>query len=142
MSNTLVQPYLALGGRAEEAIEFYKSALGAEVDMVMRFKESPEPMPGLPEGYDDKIMHASFKIGESLIMMSDGCGEEPKFEGFSLHVGVDTEEEADSMFAALSEGGEVKMPLEKTFWSPKFGMVADKFGVEWMISINCDEMPG
>ncbi len=141
MSDVTIQPYLNFGGRTEEAIEFYKSALGAEVLMLMRFKDSPEPMPSLPEGYDEKIMHASFRIGDSEIMVSDGCGDQETLGGFSLSVGVKTEEEADKYFAALSEGGEVKMPLEKTFWSPKFGMVADKFGVDWMVSVESDWKP-
>ena len=139
MSKTLIQPYLFFNGRCEEAIEFYRAAVGAEVTMMMRFKESPEPpQPGmLAPGSEDKIMHASFRIGESTIMASDGrCQGSPIFEGFSLSISVSSEADADRYFAALSEGGKVEMPLSKTFWSPKFGMLTDRFDVGWMISVE------
>lgn len=135
-SNTFVQPYLFFGGRCEEAIEFYRKALGAEVMMLSRFKDAPEQQPGMPDCFEEKIMHASLRIGETTIMASDGqCAGQPNFEGFSLSITVPDEGEADRVFAALSEGGLVTMALEKTFWAPKFGMLQDKFGVGWMVSV-------
>jgi PhnB protein len=137
MKNPLIHPYLFFNGNCEEALEFYKTAIGAQVDMVMRFNESPEPPPPdmVPPGYENKIMHASFRIGESMIMASDGCGEGENFKGFSLSLSVSTEAEADKAFAALSEGGQVQMPLTKTFWSPRFGMLTDRFGMGWMVNV-------
>jgi PhnB protein len=135
-SNALVQPYLFFGGRCEEALEFYRKTVGAEVVMLSRFKEAPEPPKGLPDCFEEKIMHASFRIGESILMASDGqCEGDPNFEGFSLSITVPNEAEADRVFAALAEGGLEVMPLEKTFWSPKFGMLQDRFGVGWMVSV-------
>jgi len=133
-----IQPYLFFDGRCEEALEFYRSALGAEVTMLMRFKESPEPPQcPLPPGAEDKIMHSSFRIGETTAMASDGlCQGQPSFQGFSLSLTVPNETEADRLFAALAEGGQVQMPLAKTFFSPRFGMVADRFGVSWMIVVE------
>lgn len=134
--NTIVQPYLFFGGRCEEALEFYRNALGAEVQMLMRFKESPDPMPGMPDCFEDKVMHASFRVGGSVLMASDGRCEGPAhFEGFSLSITVADEDEAERVFSALGEGGVVVMPLEKTFWAPKFGMLTDRYGVGWMISV-------
>ncbi|MBI3415211.1 MAG: VOC family protein [Verrucomicrobia bacterium] len=137
MNKTLVQPYLFFGGRCEEALAFYRAALGAQVDMLMRYKESPEPMPPgmLPPGWGDKVMHATFRIGETILMASDGCEDGAKFAGFSLSLAVPTEAEADRAFVALADGGQVRMPLAKTFWSPRFGMVADRFGIGWMVSV-------
>jgi PhnB protein len=132
------QPYLFFDGRCEEAIEFYKKALGADVGMMMRFKESPEPhSPGMiPPGADNKIMHAAFRIGETTVMASDGrCTGQPSFKGFSLSLNASNDAEADKLFAALSDGGQVQMPLAKTFFSPRFGIVADRFGVSWMIIV-------
>lgn len=132
----LVQPYLFFDGRCEEALEFYRSALGAEVTMLMRFKESPEPMPAdmCPPGSDDKVMHASFTIGETTLMASDGRAQgNPVFQGFSLSLSVPNDAEAQRLFNVLSEGGKVEMPLAKTFYASSFGMVADRFGVGWMI---------
>ena len=136
-SGTLVQPYLFFGGRCEEALEFYRAAVGAQVEMVMKFKDSPEPPPPgkIAPGFENKVMHASFRIGGSTLMGSDGCQEGSKFDGFSLSLSVPTEAEADRAFAALAEGGEVKMPLSKTFWSPRFGMLTDRFGLGWMVSV-------
>jgi PhnB protein len=134
-----VQPYLFFDGRCEEALDFYKRTLGAEIEMMMRFKESPEPPPAdaCAAGSDDKIMHASFKVGGSTIMASDGhCGGNPSFKGFSLSVTVDDEREAERLFNALSDGGQVQMPLGPTFFSPKFGMVGDRYGVSWMIYVE------
>jgi PhnB protein len=135
-SNTLVQPYLFFGGRCEEALEFYRSAIGAEVQMLTRFKESPEPQ-RLPGCFDDKVMHAAVRIGKSTLMASDGqCEGEQNFDGFSLSITVPDEAEAERVFAALGEDGLVVMPLEKTFWAPKFGILQDRFGVGWMISVE------
>lgn len=133
-----LESYLFFDGRCEEAIEFYKHALGAEVLMMMRNKDSPEPAsPGdLPEGSDNKILHASLRIGKSTLMLSDGhCAGKPDFRGFSLSISTDTVMEAERLFSALAEGGKVQMPLAQTFWSPKFGMVADRFGISWMVSV-------
>jgi PhnB protein len=131
-----VQPYLFFQGRCEEALEFYRKALGAEIEMLIRNRESPEPPPpgSFPPGTEDKILHASFRVGDTIIMASDGCAEgTPRFEGFSLSITAAIEAEADRMFSALAAGGQVQMPLAKTFFSPRFGMVADRFGVGWMV---------
>lgn len=133
-----IQPYLFFDGRCEEALEFYKQALGAKVTALMRFQDSPEPCdPAMvPPGSEHKVMHASFQIGESPIMASDGrCQGQSKFDGFSLSIDAATVAEADRLFTALSEGGTVQMPLSKTFFSPRFGMVADRFGVSWMVIV-------
>src|SRR5687767_3584375 len=135
MAQPLIQPYLFFGGRCEEALEFYRTALGATVEMLMRYKESPDPMPPgmLPSGFEDKIMHACFRVGDTVLLASDGCEEGAAgFVGFSLSIAVKTEAEADRYFNALAAGGEVTMPLGKTFWSPRFGMVTDRFGLGWM----------
>ena len=130
-----VQPYLFFDGRCEEALEFYKKALGAEVEMLMRFKESPEPE-ACPAGAGEKVMHSSFKIGDTTVMASDGhCTGKPAFQGFALSVNARDGAHAERLFAALSEGGQVQMPLAKTFFSPSFGMVADRFGVSWMVIV-------
>ena len=137
-NNRFVQSYLFFNGNCEEAVEFYRKAIGAEVEMMLRFKESPEPHPPgmVPPGFENKIMHCSFRIGGTTLMASDGCSsDKPKFEGFSLSLTVPNKAEADRAFAALAEGGQVQMPLAKTFWSPCFGMVVDRFGVGWMISV-------
>jgi PhnB protein len=133
-----VQPYLFFDGRCEEALEFYRGALGAEVTMLLRMKDSPEPHePGmLPPGAGDKVMHTSFRIGDTTLMASDGrCLGKPSFQGFSLSLSVPNEAEAERLFTALADGGQVQMPLAKTFFSPRFGMVADRFGVSWMIIV-------
>lgn len=137
MSNHLIQPYLFFNGRCEEALKFYENAIGAKVEMLMRFKDSPEPpKPGMmPPNYENKIMHASFRVGSSVIMASDGCETTANFQGFSLSLTVPTEAEAERAFKALAEGGEIQMPLSKTFWSPKFGMLKDKFGIGWMVGL-------
>lgn len=136
MNTPVVQPYLNFHGRCEEALDFYKRAVGAEVDMLMRFRESPEP-PGmdLPEGHDDKVMHCSFRVGESLLMASDGCGGPDAFQGFSLSLTLPDESEARRAFDRLAEGGQIDMPLGETFWSPCFGMVTDPFGLHWMVTV-------
>lgn len=133
-----VQPYLFFDGHCEEAVEFYRKALGAEVEMLMRYKESPDPMPPemCPPGSENWIMHASMRIGDSTVMASDGPSQgEPYFRGFSLSVSVADQAEAEQRFTALSEGGQVQMPLGKTFFSPCFGMVVDRFGVSWMVIV-------
>ena len=132
-----IQPYLFFDGRCEEAIEFYKRVLGAEVLMLMRFNETPEPPPPgmVPPGSENKVMHARMRIGETEIMASDGRSMgNPVFQGISLSLSVPSEAEADRLFGALGEGGQVQMPIGKTFFSPRFGMVADRFGVSWMIA--------
>jgi PhnB protein len=133
-----VQSYLFFDGRCEEAVEFYKRALGAKVEMLMRFKEAPDPPPPgtVPPGFDDKIMHTSFRIGDTVVMASDGCTDgKANFKGFSLSLALEKEADADRFFAALADGGAVQMPLGKTFWSPRFGMLTDRFGVGWMINV-------
>lgn len=131
-----VQPYLFFKGRCEEALAFYKTALGAEVTALMRFKDSPEP-PSAQKwapGSQDKIMHANFRIGETVLMASDGCATgKPTFQGFSLSVSAATDAEAQRLFSALTDGGQVQMPLGKTFYASSFGMVTDRFGVPWMV---------
>jgi PhnB protein len=134
-----IQPYLFFDGKCEEAIAFYRSALGAEVTMLMRFKDSPEPpSPGMiPPGSENKVMHASLRIGETVVMASDGhCAGQPSFQGFALSLTVPDEAAAERFFAALKDGGEVRMPLAKTFFSPRFGMVTDRFGVCWMVYVQ------
>ena len=131
-----VQPYLFFDGRCEEALEFYKGALGAEVNMLMRFKDSPEPPGMVPPGAGDKVMHTSFRIGDTTVMASDGrCQGRPSFQGFALSLTARDEAEAERLFNALGDGGAVQMPLARTFFSSRFGMVADRFGVPWMIVV-------
>jgi PhnB protein len=132
-----IEPYLFFEGRCEEAIEFYRKALGAEVLMLMRFKDSPDPPPPgmVPPGSEDKVMHAGLRVGDTTLMASDGrCSGEAGSKGVSLALTVPDAATADRLFAALAEGGQVQMPLGKTFFSPRFGMVADRFGVSWMIN--------
>jgi PhnB protein len=136
-----IQPYLTFGGRCQEAVEFYRDALGAEVQMLVRFKESPDtPPPGMvPDNWGDKIMHVSLKIGDAVLMASDGCtSSEKNFQGFSLSLTAANEAEADRKFAALSNGGQVTMPLGKTFFSPRFGMLVDRFGISWMVIVPAE----
>jgi PhnB protein len=131
-----VQPYLFFDGRCEEALDFYTRVLGAQVLEQMKFRDSPEkPPPGmLPPGSEDKIMHASFRVAGTTIMASDGmCGGQPEFRGFSLSIRVNGDDEADRLFNGLAEGGSIRMPLGRTFYARRFGMVADRFGVSWMI---------
>ena len=133
-----VQAYLNFDGRCEEAVDFYRKALGAEVDMLLRMKDSPEPPPEgkVPTGTENKVMHAAFRIGETTVLASDCyCTGKTAFQGFSLSITARDGAEANRLFAALSEGGEVRMPLTKTFFSPSFGVVADRFGVSWMIVV-------
>jgi PhnB protein len=128
-----VQPYLFFDGRCDEALEFYKTAVGAKVDMLMRFKDAPDQSMISP-GSKDKVMHAQFEVGDTKVLASDGRNTgQPKFDGFALAISANSEADADRMFAALVDGGQVTMPLAKTFFSPRFGMLADKFGVHWII---------
>lgn len=131
-----VQPYLMFNGRCEEALDFYKKAIDADVTMLMRFKDAPEQSPDCPTPGQDKVMHASFKVGDTTVMATDGqMGGPTGFQGFSLTLSVADETEAKRRFAALSDGGQVHMPLGKTFFSPSFGMLADRFGVAWMVIV-------
>ena len=138
LQQATVQPYLFFGGRCEEALSFYESAVGAKVIMKMRFNESPDAVPEgmLQAGFENKIMHASFSIGKMTIMASDGCDDKSRFEGFRLALSVSSESAADLAFNALAVGGKVEMPLMKTFWSPRYGQVTDKFGVGWMVMVS------
>ena len=130
-----VQPYLFFDGRCEEAIAFYRKAVGAEVMMQMRWKDMPEPRQPAPAG-DDKIMHAALKIGEATVLASDGrCQGQPNFQGFALSLTAKDDADAKRLFGALSDGGKVQMPLGKTFFSSSFGMLADRFGVSWMVYV-------
>ena len=130
-----IEPYLFFNGHCDEAIEFYRRALGAEVTMLMRFKESPDPG-SVPAGGEDKVMHANLRIGESTVLTSDGHGlGQPSFQGFALSVTADDEAQVERIYAGLADGGQVQMPLAKTFFSPRFGMVADRFGVSWMVYV-------
>jgi len=135
----IVQPYLFFRGNCEQAVEFYRQALGAEVEMMMRYKDSPEPIPPgmLAPGWESKVMHCSIRVGQSVVMASDGRGsEQGGFDGFSMSSSARTEAEADKVFAALSDGGKVTMPLRKTFWCARFGMLQDRFGIGWMVSVT------
>jgi len=136
-----VEPYLMFEGRCEEALDFYRRALGAEVTMLMRYKDNPEPAAGQgcaegggPGPTPEMVMHAAFNVGETQVMASDGMGSgTTNFQGISLALSPANEAEAKRLFDALAEGGQVQMPLGKTFFSPAFGMVADRFGVAWMV---------
>lgn len=132
-----VQPYLNFYGRCEEAVAFYRTALGAEAIELLRFKDAPDPVPPgvLPPGFENKIMHGTFRLGDTTVMVSDGSRDSSAgFQGFSLAITVPTAAEADRVFAGLADGGQVGMPLGKTFWSPRFGTVTDRFGVSWMVN--------
>jgi len=133
-----VEPYLFFDGRCDEALEFYRRVLRAEVTMLKRFRDSPEPhQPGMiPPGSENKVMHASFRVGDATLMASDGrCLGKPTFQGFALSLSVPNDAEAERLFAALGDGGQVQMPMTKTFFSSRFGMVADRFGVSWMLIV-------
>ena len=132
-----VQPYLHLSGRCEEAIEFYKKALGAKVEMLMRFKDAPEGQ--CAPGTENKVMHSALKIGDTIVMATDGMMQDQgklEFKGISLTLNPATEAECERLFNALANGGQVHQPLIKTFFSPKFGVVSDKFGVNWMVLVE------
>jgi len=131
-----VQPYLFFDGKCEEALEFYKSAIGAEVEMLMRFSENPDkPDPSnMPPNSENKVMHAAFKVGDTQILASDGhCNGKPSFQGFGLTLGAKSDAEAETLFGAVGKGGQVLQPLTKTFFASKFGMVTDRFGIMWMV---------
>ena len=131
-----VQAYISFGGRCEEALEFYKKSVAAEVTSLMRWKESPEKDMKGPLGYEEKIMNAAFRIGETRLMADDGMGEKTaEFKGMTLVIEVDDDAQAKRIFTALGEGGKVTMPLAKTFWTSSFGMLTDKFGVPWMVNV-------
>jgi PhnB protein len=132
-----VQPYVFFNGRCDEAIEFYQKAVGAEVMMLMRFKQAPDQSMVRPETAE-KVMHARLRVGDAIVLVSDGMctGGEQKFEGFSLTLSLDSVEEVDRRFNALAEGGQVRMPLDKTFFSPRFGMLTDRFGVGWIVLVE------
>jgi PhnB protein len=133
-----IHPYLFFDGRCEEALRFYQGAIGAQVQRLMRVKEAPEAQgpTGLPEGSGDKIMHVEFKVGDALLMASDGrCTGKPNFQGFGLALGLPDVATVDRAFHELAAGGSVEMPLAKTFWSPRFGMLVDRFGIRWMVSV-------
>ena len=131
-----IQPYLFFNGRCEEALEFYRKTLNAEIVMLMRFKDSPDPVNCASAGLE-KIMHASFRVGETTLLASDGrCEGSLNFKGFALTLNVPNAAEAERLFTALSDGGVVLMPLAKTFYAEKFGMLADRFGVNWMIIVT------
>ena len=132
-----IQPYLFFDGRCEEAIEFYRKALGAEVQMLMRYKDSPEAAPkGAMTPPGEKVMHSSLRIGDGEIMASDGFAQgKPSFQGISLSLSARDDAQARRWFEALADGGKVQQPLVKTFFSSSFGMVADRFGVPWMVSV-------
>jgi PhnB protein len=130
-----VQPYLNFDGRCDEALEFYETAIGAKVDMLMRFKDAPDRSMILSNN-EQKVMHSQFKVGDTTILASDGrCGGKPNFNGIALTISATTEAEADTLFNGLANGGQVQMPMAKTFFSSKFGMLADKFGVGWMVIV-------
>jgi PhnB protein len=130
-----VQPYLQFEGRCEEAIAFYRRALGAEIEMLMRFKDAPDPNMSAP-GTAEKVMHASIRIGDSTVLASDGrCTGKPGFQGFALSLTAKSDAEAERLFGALADGGQVQMPMAKTFFASRFGMVADRFGVGWMVYV-------
>jgi PhnB protein len=130
-----VEPYLNFDGRCEEALQFYKNAVGAKVTMLMRFKDSPDQSMISP-GSENKVMHSAVQLGDSTVLMSDGrCTGKANFHGIALAISTKTEAEADKIFNGLADGGQVNMPMAKTFFSPKFGMLADKFGVGWMVLV-------
>ena len=135
-----VLPYLFFDGRCEEAADFYCSTLGAEVMMLMRMKEGPEPSGAckaqIPAGSENKIMHMTLRVGESIVHASDGrCQGNPDFKGFSLSLNASSDAEAERLFAALSEGGQVQMAMGETFYASRFGMAVDRFGVPWMVIV-------
>ena len=133
-----LEAYLFFNGRTEEALNFYREAIGAEILSLLRFKDSPETTNATPE-WQNKIMHATFSIGSSVIMASDGVHNAPQsYSGFSVSVIADTVESGETMFASLSKGGDVRMPWQPTFWTRGFGMVSDKFGMPWMVAVDDD----
>ena len=131
--NETVQPYIFFDGKCEEALEFYKGAIGAKVDMMMRFKEAPDQSQMQPNT-GEKVMHAAFHVGTTQVLASDGhCAGKPSFQGFGLTLNAKDDTEAEKLFAAVGKGGQVQQPLVKTFFASKFGMVTDRFGIMWMV---------
>jgi len=129
----MVQPYLSFEGRCEEALEFYKGAVGAKVEAVLRFKDAPPDMPTTPDN-KEKVMHSSFRVGDTLVLASDGrCSGKASFSGVTLTLNADSNAEAEKLFGALGKGGQVQMPMAETFFAHRFGMLADRFGVNWMV---------
>ena len=129
-----VQAYISFGGRCEEALEFYKKSIGAEVSGLMRWKEMPDANVKAPPGWEEKVMNAAFRVGETHLMADDGMGPAtPEFKGMTLALSAADDDETRRLFDALAEGGTVQMPLAKTFWTSSFGMLSDKFGVPWMV---------
>jgi PhnB protein len=129
-----LEPYLFFEGRCEEAIEFYRKALGAKVDAIMRYKDAPAGMPGPANVKPEAVMHARIRVGDTALMASDGqCSNKTQFGGFSLSITAAGDAEAARVFNALGDGGQVQMPLAPTFFATSFGMVADRFGVQWMV---------
>ena len=130
-----VQPYLSFEGRAQEALDFYKSAVGATVDVIMHFKDAPpEVQAQMSPDSREKIMHAAFRLGDTQLFASDGrCTGKASFSGVSLTINAASNEEAEKLFGALGKGGQVTMPMSETFFAYRFGILADKFGVNWMI---------
>ncbi|GDY14650.1 hypothetical protein LBMAG53_35280 [Planctomycetota bacterium] len=137
MSRATVQSYLFFNGRCDEALAFYTTAVQAKVSTVLRWNESPETLPPglLKPGFETKVMHCEFKVGGTTVLASDGCGEDTRFQGFRLALTVPTEAAADLAFTALADGGRIDLPLAKTFWSPRYGMVTDRFGIGWMVMV-------
>lgn len=137
MTKTQIQPYLFFAGRCDEALRFYGEAVGAKVEMLMRFNESPDPVPPgtLQAGFENKVMHCAFRVGDTTILASDGCNDQGRFDGFSLALTVPSKAEAERTFSALAKEGEIRMPLTETFWSPCFGMLSDRYGIAWMVMV-------
>jgi len=134
-----LQPYVFFNGRCEEALNFYTEKLGAQVTFKMLFKDAPPPDPNNPSRPElaDKIMHANVQLGSSTWMASDGNCDPAAgpFNGFSLSLTIEDIAAAEKCFNALAEGGQVVMPFGQTFWSKGFGMVVDRFGLMWMITL-------
>ncbi len=131
-----VRPYLFLGGRADEAIAFYEKALGGRLLQRLLYKDSPDN-PTTNTAPAENVMHASLRIGDSTVLLSDGHGAEgARFQGFSLTLSVADDAEVDRRRAALSEGGSVMQAPTKTFFSPRFAMATDRFGVLWIILVD------
>jgi len=140
MRKAKVNNYLFFSGRCEEALNFYQQHLGAKINFIMRFNESPDPVPEdmLQEGFENKIMHADFSLGDVNVFASDGCNDASSFSGFRLALTLAHADDAHRVFDALTIDGKVDMPLAKTFWSPLYGQVTDQFGIGWMVMLEGD----
>ncbi len=141
MASTRLEPYLFFSGHCEEALAFYRTVLGAEVTYMMRYSDRPEATPPgmLAPGFENKVMHATFTIGGNTLMASDGCDDKTNFSGFKLSLSLPTQAETERAFNLLAEGVSIQMPLAKTFWSPSFGMLTDRFGLGWMVSVEDEQ---